>query len=189
MGRFAGVVFLDRDGTLIQHYPYLSAPERVALTPGAGEAVARLNASNYAVVVVTNQSGLARGLVTETQLSAIHARLRALLRAESAALDALYYCPHLPDGKVSRYRRTCRCRKPGPGMVERAVRELGLEGLPAWVVGDDQRDLELAARVGARSILVRTGLGAATEQGLASSGVEPFAVVDDLRRAVARILD
>ncbi len=188
MTRFSGVVYLDRDGTLIEHHPYLSDPALVALVDGAGEAVARLNRAMVAVVLVTNQSGLARGLVTDGQLAAIHARLVSLLAAHGARLDALYHCPHLPDGAVARYRRSCRCRKPAPGMVERAVRDLELRGLPAWVVGDDERDVGLAAAAGATSILVRTGHGAATARRIPNGLLRPNHVTADVGKAVALVL-
>ncbi len=189
MARFKGVVFMDRDGTVIVHHPYLSDVSRVQLIPGAGEAVARLNAAGMAAVVVSNQSGVARGLITEAALSAIHRRLHTLLASHGARLDALFYCPHHPEAPVARYRRACRCRKPAPGMVERAIHQLGLEGLPAWVIGDDARDLELAETVGAHGVLVRTGLGAATEQRLRNAEGWHGTVVDDLRAAVSRILE
>ena len=114
------------------------------------EAVARLNQAGARVVLTTNQSGVARGLITTAALDAIHARLRALLEAGGASLDAIYYCPHHPDD-------ACSCRKPRTGLVDRAVGDLGLDPSRAYVVGDQNRDMELARKIGARSVLVTTG--------------------------------
>lgn len=143
-------VFLDRDGTVNRDTGYVKSPEELELLPGVVESIARLKRAGARVVIVTNQSGVARGLVTLEQLKAIHARLRALLEAGGAGIDALYYCPHHPD-------EGCACRKPQTGMVERAVSDLRLDLTHAYVVGDQKRDIELARRVGARSVLVTTG--------------------------------
>ncbi len=183
-GAFSAAVFLDRDGTLIEHRPYLSDPDQVRLVPGAAESVARLNRSGVAAVLVTNQSGVARGFFSETRLTSVHDRLVTLLADHGAYLDGIYYCPHLPSANIAAYRLACRCRKPGPGMVERARCELGLEGLPTWVIGDSPCDLDLARAVGATAVLVRTGHGRDTEQ----VGPTPDLVVDTVSEAVEVIL-
>jgi heptosyltransferase-2 len=141
-------VFLDRDGTINKDTGYIKTPDELELLPGVVEAVARLNRAGARVVVVTNQSGIARGYLTGSALEAIHRKMLALFQAGGAWLDAIYYCPHHPDD-------ACRCRKPGTGMVERAVQDLGLDLTASYVVGDQTRDLELARRVGARSVLMR----------------------------------
>jgi len=145
-------VFLDRDGTINRDTGYVKAPEELELLPGVVEAVARLNRAGVRVVVVTNQSGIGRGFLTATALEAIHRKMLALFRAGGAWLDAIYYCPHHPDDG-------CRCRKPGTGMIERAVRDLDLDLSAAYLVGDQARDLELARRVGARGVLMVTTPG------------------------------
>jgi heptosyltransferase-2 len=145
-------VFLDRDGTINRDTGYVKAPEELELLPGVVEAVARLNRAGVRVVVVTNQSGIGRGFLTATALEAIHRKMLALFRAGGAWLDAIYYCPHHPDDG-------CRCRKPGTGMIERAVRDLDLDLSAAYVVGDQARDLELARRVGARGVLMAASPG------------------------------
>ncbi len=147
----AGVpIFLDRDGTLNKDTGYVKSPEEVELLPGVGSALARLKRAGARLVIVTNQSGVARGILTLADLEKVHARLEALLQAEGVAVDALYFCPHHPDDG-------CACRKPNTAMIERAVRELGLDLSSAYVVGDQKRDIELAWRVHARSVLVTSG--------------------------------
>jgi heptosyltransferase-2 len=143
-------VFLDRDGTLNYDPGYLKVAVDLKLLAGVGSALARLKRAGAKLVVVTNQSGVGRGIVTLKDLEAIHARLQGLLEQEGAALDAIYFCPHHPnDG--------CRCRKPNVGMVERAVSELQLDLRRSYLIGDHARDIQLAHRVGAKAILLTPG--------------------------------
>lgn len=153
-------VFLDRDGTLIvRDREFLTDPADVRLMDGAADAVKRLRDAGYLVFVATNQSAVARGLVTERTLAAIHAKMCALLEAESASLDAVYSCPHHPEGERELYRTVCECRKPKPGMLRQAADEWSVDLARSWMVGDSERDLEAGRAVGARTILVRTGEG------------------------------
>jgi heptosyltransferase-2 len=140
-------VFLDRDGTLNYDPGYLKVAADLKLLAGVGPALARLKGAGAKLVVVTNQSGVARGIITLKDLEAIHARLQGLLEQEDAALDAIYFCPHHPDDD-------CRCRKPKVGMVERAVSELQLDLRRSYLIGDHARDIQLAHRVGAKAILL-----------------------------------
>ncbi|HEX7086786.1 MAG TPA: HAD family hydrolase [Vicinamibacterales bacterium] len=179
-------VFLDRDGTLIEERGYLHDPDRVALFPATAPAIVRLRAAGFAIVVVTNQAGVARGLFGEDAVRRVHARLDALLGPAGAAPDAYYYCPHHPDGAVEAYRRVCACRKPAPGMIERAARDLGLDVVRSFVVGDKWIDVELANRAGARGMLVRTGYGADAD--VPPPGVRVEAIVPTLAEAAAAIL-
>jgi D-glycero-D-manno-heptose 1,7-bisphosphate phosphatase len=180
-------VFLDRDGTLIEERGYLDRLELIEPFPWTPEALRRLQAAGYALVLVTNQAGVARGFFDEDFVRRAHAHLATLLAAEGVALDGYYYCPHHPEGTVAAYRRHCRCRKPGPGMVEQAAADLGLDVARSFVVGDKWLDIELAANAGARGILVRTGYGAGTEQS-PPPGVLAHGVVDTLGDAVDLIL-
>ncbi len=150
-GALEGVtVFLDRDGTLNYDPGYLKIAADLKLLPGVGPALARLKRAGARLVVVTNQSGVGRGMITLKDLEAIHARLQGLLEQEQAALDAIYFCPHHPnDG--------CHCRKPNAGMVERAVSELQLDLRRSYMIGDHARDVQLAQRVGAKAILITSG--------------------------------
>ena len=152
-------VFLDRDGTLIRERGYLKDPARVELEQGAAEAVARLNRIGYAVVLVTNQSGVARGYYTEEDVAAVHERIECLLAAEGARLDGVYYCPHYPEGVVQEYRQACSCRKPAGGMLLQASKELGIRLEGSYMIGDKLTDAEAARRAGLTGILVRTGYG------------------------------
>jgi len=176
-------VFLDRDGTMNRDPGYVKTPEELELFPGVVEAVARLNRAGARVVTITNQSGIARGLLTASTLEQIHDRLRALLKAGGACLDGIYVCPHAPD-------EGCGCRKPGTALVERAVTDLDLDLSGAYVVGDQKRDMELAVRVGAKSLLVTTGptsLQALAD--LQAEGRQPDYVAPGLVEAVEWIIE
>lgn len=181
-------VFLDRDGTLNRELDYLSDPEQFELLPGVAPALRALAEAGFALVVVTNQSGVARGLFSETRLLEIHRRMQQLLCAQGVQLDGIEYCPHHPQVGGAAYRRNCTCRKPLPGMLERAALTLGLELGASWIIGDSWRDLEAGEHVGARGILVRTGKGAEQERQLEARGARMPIVVDDLAAAGALIL-
>ena len=152
-------VLLDRDGTIIEERGYLDRLDLIAPYAWSAEAIRLLTGAGFAVVVVTNQAGVARGYFDEDFVRQAHARLDELLCGEGAEVNGYYYCPHHPDGVVERYRRACRCRKPGPGMAESAARDLGLDLSRSFVVGDKRLDIELAEGVGATGVLVRTGYG------------------------------
>ncbi|HYA88738.1 MAG TPA: HAD family hydrolase, partial [Nitrospirota bacterium] len=134
------------------------------LIPGAGAAIKRLNESGLKVVLVTNQSGIARGYFSESLLHEIHARLEQMLRDEGARLDAIYYCPHHPTAGNSDYTKECDCRKPRTGLINRAARDLEIDVKRSFVVGDKWSDVELGRRAGAHAILVRTGYGSRDEE-------------------------
>ena len=152
-------VFLDRDNTIIADPGYIHDPGLVALLPSAAEGIRLLNGAGFTIVVVTNQSGIARGLLSEEQLAAVHKRLRDVLREEGALIDAIYYCPYLdsPDATVERYRRDSELRKPKPGMLRLAADELGLTLAESWMVGDSGRDVLAGSRAGCRTILLQGG--------------------------------
>src|SRR5579885_2188111 len=154
------VVFLDRDGTLNVEAGYIRILENLVLIGGAGEAIRRLNDAGVAAVLVTNQSGAARGYYGEDHILALNKRLVNLLDREGAHLDDVYYCPHLPDGVVEQYTCVCQCRKPAPGLVERAYSEHPqFDRNQSFVIGDKATDVELATNCGAKSVLVETGYG------------------------------
>jgi D-glycero-D-manno-heptose 1,7-bisphosphate phosphatase len=181
-------VFLDRDGTIIEDVGYLDALDRVAWYPWTVDAIRMLNRAGLPVVVVTNQSGIARGLFDEAFVAETHRHLDARLAAGGARVDAYYYCPHHTDGRVAAYTRTCDCRKPGRAMIDRAAADLGLDPARSVVVGDKWSDVQLGRAVGARAVLVRTGSGAA-EEPLPPEGVFADAVVDNLAAAASWILE
>lgn len=168
-------VFLDRDGTLTVESDWVRRPEELVLLPGAAQAVAELARAGFLVVVVTNQSAVARGMIDERELAAIHARFEELLAAGGARVDGIYFCPHHPTEGVGVYRRECACRKPKAGLLVRAAEELGIEFARSWVVGDARRDLEAGARVGVRGVMVATGKGEREFEALvAEGGSVPF---------------
>jgi D-glycero-D-manno-heptose 1,7-bisphosphate phosphatase len=185
-GRRAAV-FLDRDGTLIEDIGYLRAPRDVAFFPWTVDAVRALNQAGLPVVVITNQSGVARGMFTEPMVEEVHRHISSLLDAGGARIDAYYYCPHHPDGTVTAYTKRCDCRKPGCGLIDRASTDLGLEPAQSFVVGDKWIDVGAARAAGARGILVRTGYGA-TEEAEPPPDVPADAIVDNLVEAVSWIL-
>ncbi|MBA4186381.1 MAG: D-glycero-beta-D-manno-heptose-1,7-bisphosphate 7-phosphatase [Planctomycetaceae bacterium] len=152
-------VFLDRDGVVIEDSHYLGNPDRVRLLPGAAGAIASLNRAGWPVVIVSNQSGVARGMFNESDVDAVHEHLSNLLHGYGAKIDAYHYCPHHPEGEVTVLRIECECRKPRPGMLVRAATELGLDLAASWMIGDRVTDLEAGAAVGCRTVLVRTGYG------------------------------
>ena len=150
-------VFIDRDGTIILNDGDLGDPERVELLPGAAGAMRSLRQSGYALVVVTNQGGVARGKYDEAAVHATHERLEQVLRRETglgAVVDAFYFCPFHPEGTVERYRREHPWRKPAPGMLLEAAREHALDLGASWMIGDQERDAQAGAAAGCRSILI-----------------------------------
>lgn len=178
----APVVFLDRDGTLNLDPGYLNHPDAVRLLPGVGPALARLNAAGFKTVVVSNQSGLGRGLIEPKALEAIHHRMRQLLAEDGARLDGIYVCPHRPE-------EGCPCRKPAPGLVTRACEELGVSAKGSWVIGDKATDMELARNVGATAVFVASGERPAEERAkMRARGLVPNYEARDLAEAVEWIL-
>jgi D-glycero-D-manno-heptose 1,7-bisphosphate phosphatase len=180
-------VFLDRDGTLIEDVGYLDSLSRVAFYPWTVDAIRMLNRVGLPVVVVTNQSGVARGMFDVALVGETHRAIDARLAVGGARVDAYYYCPHHPDGRVAAYARSCDCRKPGRGMIDQATADLGLDPAQSFVVGDTWIDVQLGRTVGARSILVRTGKGLEQEREPVG-GAAADAVVDNLAAAVSWIL-
>lgn len=170
------IVFLDRDGTLNWDEGYLADPRHLVLFPGAADAVAALNAAGVKVALITNQSGVGRGVITPDALDRIHERLRALLAERGARLDGVYACLHRPEDG-------CACRKPATALALQAARDLAVNAARSVMIGDKAADIEMGRRLGGRSILVRTGYGAQTEVEL-SGGVGPDYIARDLYDAV-----
>ncbi len=170
------MAFLDRDGTLNHDEGYLADPAQLVLFPGAADAVAALNAARVKVALITNQSGVGRGVIAPEALDRIHARLRALLAERGARLDGIYACLHRPEDG-------CECRKPETALALRAARDLGVDAARSVMIGDKAADIELGRRLGGRSILVRTGYGAQTEAELGGKW-RPDYIARDLHDAV-----
>jgi histidinol-phosphate phosphatase family protein len=154
-------IFLDRDGVLLRHVDNLSRPQDVELLPGAGHAVAAINRSDYLAVLVTNQPMIAKGFLTQAGLRAIHKKMETLLGREHAFLDAIYHCPHHPQGgfpgEVPELKGPCFCRKPNPGMLLQAAREWNIDLASSWMIGDQECDLIAGKRAGCATLHFRSG--------------------------------
>jgi histidinol-phosphate phosphatase family protein len=179
------VVFLDKDGTLVEDVPYNVDPARLRLAPGAAEGLPRLVAGGFRLAVVSNQSGVARGFFPESSLKGVEAGLRRLLGDIGVSLAGFSYCPHHPQGVVADYAKVCECRKPGPGLILAAARELGADPRECWMVGDILDDVEAGRRAGCRTVLVDNGNETEWEPGPFR---EPHFRVRDLAEAAETIL-
>lgn len=173
------LVLLDRDGTIIQEVNYLSAKEDLALLPGVVSGLRLLHQSGLSVAVISNQSGVGRGLFSEATLIDIHQHMNAILAKEGIAIDGIYYCPHRPD-------QNCTCRKPKPGLALKAAADLNGDLRRSFMVGDRACDIEMGKNIGARTILVRTGYGHSYDFNVSAT---PDHVVADLEEAAEWILD
>ncbi|HSB11892.1 MAG TPA: HAD family hydrolase [Blastocatellia bacterium] len=182
-------VFIDRDGTLNEDIGYVSTPEGLILFPFAAEAVRLVNRAGLKTIVITNQSGIARGMYSEQTLNAIHSTMLEKLASEGAIVDAIYYCPHHPEIGGPLYRIDCNCRKPQTGMLEAARREHNIDLARSFVIGDKASDIDLARNAGARSALVLTGYGRETFEHPDRWPCEPDIVAENLLEALERILD
>ena len=147
-------IFLDRDGTLIQDPGYLSDPDQVELLGGVAEALVEFKALGYQLIVVSNQSAVARGIVTEKVLGQIHSRLKQLLAEKGAYLDQIYYCPYHPDGVIPKYRKEDGLRKPNPGMLLLAADEMDIDLSQSWIIGNSSRDVDAGLRANCKTILL-----------------------------------
>ncbi len=147
-------IFLDRDDTLIEDPGYINYPDQIKLLDGVAEALIELKALGYKLIIVTNQSAVARGIVTEKVLGEIHNRLKQLLTEKGVFLDRIYYCPYHPDGAVAKYRKESNCRKPNPGMLLKAADEMDIDLGRSWCIGNSSSDIEAGLRAGCKTILI-----------------------------------
>ncbi len=169
-------VFLDRDGVLTEENGYIDSVENLKLLPYTAECIRQIHAKGYYAIVITNQSGVARGLFTEEELQEMNDYLR-----KQTNVDAIFYCPHHPEGKIEKYRKLCDCRKPGTGMFEAACREFAIEMRNSYMIGDRASDIAAGQNAGVKTILLESGYGTA---GL-ESAVTPDYIMKDLRDALA----
>jgi len=182
-------VFLDRDGTVNEEVGYVNHIERFTLLPRVGEAIRLLNRNGLKAVVITNQSGVARGYFPESFIHLVHQKMQDLLKMEGAHLDRIYYCPHHPDVGEFPYRQKCRCRKPESGLIEEAARDLDIDLKGSYMIGDRGVDIEFAHRVGTKGVLVLTGYGKGEWEFWGNQWKErPDYVAPDLLEAVRWIL-
>jgi D-glycero-D-manno-heptose 1,7-bisphosphate phosphatase len=183
------VVFLDRDGTINEEVGYVNHLDRFVLIPRVGLAIRLLNEHHLKTVVITNQSGVARGYFPESLVHEVHEKLRDLLTKEGALLDGIYYCPHHPSAGSPPYHQRCRCRKPGTGLIGKAVEELDLDLSRSYMIGDRGLDIEFARPLGVKGVLVLTGYGKGEWEYLRNTwSMKPDHVATDLYEAVQWIL-
>lgn len=181
-------VFLDRDGTINVEKDYLHRIEDFELIPGVPEAIRKLKAAGFLVIVVTNQSGVARGYYDEPAVALLHAHLQELLERQGTRIDDFYLCPHHPTEGVGRYRIACDCRKGAPGMLLQAARDHGLDLERSFIVGDKLADIEAGIAAGCTPLLVRTGYGAGEEAKVVAR-YPGVGILDNLPNAVEYILN
>jgi D-glycero-D-manno-heptose 1,7-bisphosphate phosphatase len=175
-------VFIDRDGTMSDEVGYVNHPTRFRLLPHTAEAIHTLNENGWLVVVITNQSGVARGYFTEDLLREINENMRRELATAGARLDGIYYCPHHPSAGTAPYRHDCLCRKPKPGLIHRAADELDIDLGKSWMVGDRYGDVAFARAAKVKAALVLTGYGRGEWE------YQPDVVAEDLQAAVDEIV-
>jgi D-glycero-D-manno-heptose 1,7-bisphosphate phosphatase len=184
-----GIVFLDRDGTLIEEAGYLSDPRQVREIPGAADSLRRLAEEGYALAVCSNQAGLAKGKFREDQMEAVHRAFVDLFRAKGVEFVAVEYCPHHPEGSVEKYRAACGCRKPATGMAQRVLARMGKPAsYTIWIVGDKMADVTMGRSLRARTILVATGYGESERREAERRGVRPDVFLPSIKEAAEWIL-
>ena len=152
-------VFLDRDGTICEQMGYINHPSRLVILPGVPEAIRVLNEKGFYVIVVSNQSGVARGYFPESLVQDINKIMVQSVLRQGGRIDAVYYCPHHPHGIVKKYAKRCECRKPDIGLINQALKRFPIDMGGSWVVGDTCSDLEMARNAGLKGVLVKTGYG------------------------------
>jgi D-glycero-D-manno-heptose 1,7-bisphosphate phosphatase len=180
-------LFLDRDGTINEEVDYLSSPHQVQLIPRAAEAIREANRLGLKVIVISNQSGIARGMFTEEDLAIVNSAIYRLLEQQDAHIDALYYCPHYPGGTTPPYNTECDCRKPKIGMLRRAQEELRIDLSKSFVIGDKISDIQTGNNAGSASILVLTGYGKNQADLVREQNVAVEYIARDLYDAVQHI--
>lgn len=181
-------VFLDRDGTLIEEIGYICNPDDIKLIEGTAEAVKKINDNGYLAIVVTNQSGVARGYFDEECVHRLNNALAKLLKEQNAYFDGVYYCAHHPKGTVKKYSIECNCRKPKPGLINQALKDFEeIDISKSYVIGDKLIDVELAHNSGCKGILVKTGYGA--DMSKDSSKTTPDFIANNVNDAVEWILN
>jgi D-glycero-D-manno-heptose 1,7-bisphosphate phosphatase len=182
-------VFMDRDGTINEQRGYINHISRFALVPGTAEAIRLLNRHRYLAIIVSNQSGVARGYFPLQLVEDVHSHMRELLKKENAVIDGIFFCPHYRTGVVSEYTVDCDCRKPRTGLIKSACETFDIDMTNSYVIGDRCTDIELAERSNLRGILVKTGYGLGDiEYVLPGSPFKPVHIAGNLLDAVRWII-
>ncbi len=181
-------VFLDRDGTINKDVGYPASYDSIEIYPYSFEAVRKLNQAGFITVVVTNQSGVGRGLIEESMLTVIHTRMQEDFKAQNARLDRIYYCPHYISSVYPEYSKDCICRKPNPGMAHKAAADLDIDTAKSYMIGDKAEDMLFGMNINATPILLLTGYGRRALKELKDLGKEPAYVAENLLEATNWIL-
>jgi len=182
-------VFLDRDGTINSEVGYLSRTDQIQILDGVTEALNTFKEQGYINIIITNQSGVARGYYTEEQLAEIHREFMNLLQINGKSLvDGIYYSPYHTEGTVEEYKKNSSCRKPGTGMIEEAVKNHGIDLTKSFLIGDSMADMQCAENAGIRKILVLTGYGKKTAEECVKTGIKPDFTAENIRKAADYIL-
>lgn len=181
-------VFLDRDGTINKDVGYPDSFERIKIYPYSYEAVRKINKAGFLAVVITNQSGVGRGLIKEEALNEIHKRMKESFQKNSARIDQVYYCPHYSDSSIPEYRKECLCRKPHPGMALKAAEKLNINLPESYIIGDKVEDILLGVNIKATPVLVLTGFGEQSKTRLEEMRIKPGFIAKNLLDAVNWIL-
>lgn len=182
-------VFIDRDGTISEEVGYINHPSRFRVFPYAARAIKLLNDQGWLAIIITNQAGVARGYFSESMIETVHDNLRQELGDEGARVDAIYYCAHHPTVGEPPYRQECDCRKPKPGLINRATKDLDIALEQSWMIGDRYGDVELARNAGVRSVLVLSGYGRGEWENQSSLWKhQPDLIAENLLAAVESIL-
>jgi D-glycero-D-manno-heptose 1,7-bisphosphate phosphatase len=181
-------VFLDRDGTINEEVGYLDRMEKLVIYPQAPAAIKKINESGMKAIVVTNQSGVARGYFTEDSVCQVHLRIQELLNVQEAHIDAFFYCPHHPTEGKGRYLQECMCRKPEAGLFLEAAKEMNIDLERSYMIGDTMKDIEAGLKVGSKGILVKTGYGKEAEREIINYDFKPAYIAEDILEAVDWIM-
>lgn len=183
-------VFFDRDGTVNEQMGYINHISRFHLLPGVSEAIRLLNENDFLAIIVTNQSGVARGYFPIELIHEVHSFMMESLRSNGANIDAIFFCPHYPGGKVPEHSCECDCRKPGTGLIDQARKSFDIDMSRSYLVGDHITDLELAHRCNLEGVMVKTGYGLGdVSYILPQAAIKPCYIADDLLDAVKWILE
>ncbi len=181
-------VFLDRDGTINKDVGYPNCFQSIEIFPYSFEAVGKINSAGLLAVIITNQSGVGRGLIPEKSLQEIHRKLQATFTRHKVHLDGIYYCPHYLHSSNPEYRKNCTCRKPFPGLALQAAADLDIDIKKSYMIGDKVEDILFGLNINAKPILVLTGFGLESQQKLREKGIKPSHVASNLLEAVNWIL-
>jgi D-glycero-D-manno-heptose 1,7-bisphosphate phosphatase len=180
---------MDRDGTVNEQMGYINHLSRFVLLKGVGKAIRLLNEAGYLAIIVSNQSGVARGYFPYDLVHRVHDKMKTMIKKDGATLDAIYFCPHYPNGKITPYGIKCDCRKPGIGLIEEACKSFDIHMENSYVIGDRCSDIEMAHKAGLKGIMVKTGYGMGDlEYVFPKLPFQPFHVAEDLLDAVKWIL-